>query len=200
MKRKLIAIIPAILLSSAFFLSRAVEVRSQQTEKPVFDSISRYKDEVVENPLGLIGYQTEITRTLQSLVDSLDGSEEVFSTLTFVEPLPGDAVRSLIDQYNLTPTYVISRTMGDDGMVGTSFAIVGSDGEITHPEIVSQLEESGHRYLGIVELVAEVPASRLLALNLDRNVYLVDPSADDSLVQNPSRDYMMGLSWELLDN
>ena len=168
-----------------------------EPEEQVFNSVERYRS-VVDNPGGLLAYKTGIVQTLESIVTNLDSSESVFSTITFAEPLDPSKVQQIIDDYDIDVQATHIRTIEPSGLRGTLFIDTAATNKIFDEEILSQIEESSDAsFVGIIELVAEVPASQILALNLDNATYLVDPSADSNLVNNPTEDYMPGLFWEL---
>lgn len=186
----------AFLTTSVIASQRLIAVG--ETQKQLFDPIERYRLEVVNNSSGLVGYKTDVSQVLGELVNSLDDDARIFSTITFSEALSPLKVQQLVSSYGLDVKHTHIRTLEPNGLRGTLFINTAATGEIISEEVIGQIEENSNAsFVGVIELVAEVPAAQAIALNLDGSVYLVDPSADSRLVENPTEDYMPGLFWQL---
>lgn len=197
MIKRIFAILSAFLLTSVAASFQQFSAQGE-TEKPIFSPLERHRNEIADNPGGISAYKADVVQLLQSLVSQLGDDETVFSTITFTEPLSEAEVQQLISQYDLDVVYTLARTLDVDSLRGTLFVDTASSSELLNQEVIRQIEEgAGSRFVGIVELVAEVPSDKAIALNLESSVYLVDPSADSHLVQNPTNDYMPGLAWRL---
>lgn len=196
MKKRIFTTFSAILALTSALIFRQMTALGE-SEKPVFNSVEQYRS-VVDSPGGLLAYTTNIAQTIEGLASDLDSGDEVFSTITFSEPLSPSKVQQIIDSYSIYVQTTHIRTVEPNGLRGTLFVNTAATNKIFDEEILSQIEESsGASFVGIIELVADVPVSQLLPLNSNDAIYLVDPSADSNLVDNPTEDYMPGLFWEL---
>lgn len=199
MRIKLITAFCTTFILASALVSQQLKAEGE-SQKPLFNSIERYRQEVVNNQGGLTGYKIDTTKTLEALVNSLDSDQKVFSTITFSQPLSESQVQRLVSNYDLDVKHTITRTKNSSGRRGTLFVNTERSGNLLNADALKQIGENPNSsFVGIIELVAEVPATKALALNLDDNVYLVDPSADSKLVENPTNDYMPGLFWRLED-
>lgn len=162
-----------------------------------FDAVGHYRFEVLGNPGGLPAYKAETTQLLESLTSSLEADENVLATITFSKSLDVSEVEEIVDRYDLDVEVTHITLIQPYTRIGTHFSTMLVFDAITDEASQEAIEFSESSVVGVSELVANVPASQTLALNSDDRVYLVDPSADSRLVDNPNNDYMQGLFWEL---
>lgn len=170
-----------------------------------FDAINAY-EKVGKSKESLLKYKEDNEAKIKKINTEINPQEKIFVTITFLKPLNENQVSKLISDYTLEVDYSIARIVEEDGTRGTLFSSQRVPG-IKRKDLISQQtveqviagSKSKGKYKGIIEIVARVPNSKLQALAANESIFLVDPSADKSLVSNPNNDYMPGAFWDLED-
>lgn len=168
------------------------------SKKPKFDLLDSY-EKIEKSKQGLLKYKEEAKSKISKVKSEASPQEDILVTITFSKPLNEAQVAKLSNDYQLQVSQAIGRAVEEDGQ-RASFGIVPTSTNLVDKEMLKAIfSDKKAEIKGFIELVANVPSSNLQSLANEPNVFLVDPSADESLTLNPDKDTMPGVYWNLED-
>ena len=136
-------------------------------------------------------YARQAREAARALAETETGDVPVH--LTLAEPLEGDAVRALAEEYGLSLEHVsVEVRAKDDALEFAGFRAAEGDFE----SMIAGLAGSSHRVVGAVLLEGEAPAASLAALAEDPRVYIPDTLHRD-LARDVAEEY--GVPVEAVD-
>jgi hypothetical protein len=173
-----------------------VSATTTLTQKPKFNPFQAV--EKVRTKDGLLNYKKENDGKLNNLKNQLAQEESVFVTITLTKTFNQNELEKFITDYNLKVQHVIARDIEKStGLRGTSIMSPNKDGKISYDKLHEMINRNDAVFKGFIEIVADVPVAKLQSLETDKSVFLVDPSGDPHLVENPKKKYMHGVFWDL---
>jgi hypothetical protein len=130
------------------------------------------------------------------------GLVKLHSTITLSELMPTEQVLDLIQTFSLKPSLLYAFYEGPDGGIVTGAVSVEPETLLRRVSSIARPSPRGEEFLGIVSVVAAVPASELERLQNDRRVFLVDLRADESFARENlgNREHAHHLAWDLYQN
>lgn len=191
-KKKAISITLGAMLLSGSLFSGLVYAKQQKPLDPI-DRISQLK-----NSEDILNYKKEIEQINKELAEQVslrsNSGDDVKITLTFSQFITESQLKEIVEKYDIKPKMVAARFNQDDGKKGTYFVAFEKAEE---KEINRVAEKNEATFEGYIELVGDIPREQIDMLSSEEEVFLVDPTADKSLSENPKEKYAPGLFWKI---
>ncbi|ACV63666.1 hypothetical protein Dtox_2905 [Desulfofarcimen acetoxidans DSM 771] len=188
-------IMVTIMLTMVLNSTHANTVKSEKTDfRPVDENFKTIKN----SKTNFLEYKKLIDAKIEKLVVGLEDNEEVQVTITLAKALNEEEVVRIINDNNLKVHHFILRAIEKDTNQRVTISLSPNKDNLIDKETLNELMEGNNDILkGFIEICAYVPAINLEGLKSNNNIFLVDVSADQHLVNNPKNKFMKGLYWQL---
>lgn len=168
-------------------------------QKPTFNALAAY-EKIEQTEAGLMKYKSDNKGKLGKISSENAAKDEILVTVTFSKYLSEGQVVRLTNDYNLRLDHITARAIEGDTGLRATMQLSPTKGCIYDKATFDDMV-SGHKasFKGFIEAVAYVPNEKLRDLASDNRIFLVDPSADNSIIENPESKHMPGIFWQLED-
>lgn len=187
----------ALFLVAVIGISVASSIAISKVEK--FDALREY-EKIEKTRDGLTNYKKATKAKIAKLNSEVGAKEDILVTITLSRFLDKDQLAKLAADYNIKIHHTIVRSIEDNTGLRVTSALPPSKDGLYDEELLNDMS-AGHKasFKGFIEIVGYVPNEKLVAMSNDKQIFLADPSADEHLNNNPKRDFMSGLFWNLED-
>jgi len=197
-RKSLLGVPVAILASITATVSIAQnsELNRSETAEQLF--MGSY-DKMIDSKSEILQYKKQVNKKNNRIEISVNPNERILVTVTLSKPLSEKAVQNLSEKYSLEVKQAKSRLKESDGEKSTLGSQPRSKDDLVSDMAVEHLTKmEGHVYVGIIELVGNMPANKIQPLSSSKLTFLVDPSADNYFTSsNPENDQVPGFYWSL---
>lgn len=171
--------------------------QAQNNDGPFVHNLNRRYLDIDKSPEGLDEYKRfgmRLHRRAKAL-----GLERVAATVTFKNAVSIDDALAIIKDYELKPRYLYAFSDKNDQVITHGFSFTSTRRERATAIVREQALDRD--FLGMVSVVTIVPVAKLVALQDDPRVFLVDIVADENFTYNQGNgQYMHHLAWDLYQN
>lgn len=166
---------------------------------PKFNALASY-EEIGKTKEDILGYKMANNNKIDKLNKEVAAENKIRVTITLAKHLNESQLSKLVKDHGLDVHHVIVRAIEGGTGLRSTMSLAPTKDQVYDKEALKDMLDSHDATLkGFIEIVAYVPNGNLQKLKNDRLVFLVDPSADRNLTQNPEGDFMPGLFWTLED-
>ncbi len=129
--------------------------------------------------------------------------KKFFSTVTLNEPVSISTASKILKDYNFNPrlVYVFAKSQNQNEELITIGLFPGKNNNDINLILNKTLGDKKIKILGVVAFIGVIQKNELSNMQIDKNVFLVDISADGNFIDNSkNKKYMQHFGWDIYKN
>ncbi|MGM0882157.1 MAG: hypothetical protein ACQEXQ_14105 [Bacillota bacterium] len=198
MKRNKFAILLTLIAVTAGITAFWSSNTNAESKPPLFNPAALYK-QAGESQADLLNFKNMIKGKFGQL-NGVNPEEDIFVTVTLNRPISASELKTIVEKHGLVVNQIYGRAIESSGVRAT-LMVTPENGQFFNSETLDRMMNSNNaEFKGFIEIIANVKNKNLESLADDSLVFLVDPSADELLSQNPKKNPAYGAFWKLEDN